>query len=75
MARRYFDGGGVGLKIRTRLSVSEPPSSRFATLAGPAAFLAEQVNAYAELRADYVSVVPGYDEPSAAATIEALGRG
>ena len=74
LARRYFDGGGVGLKIRTRFSVAEPPPGSFATLVGPAEYLAEQVNAYAELGADYVSVVPGYDERSAAATIEALGE-
>lgn len=72
LARRYFDGGGVGLKIRTRLSVSEPPPGSFSTLVGPADYLREQVHAYAESGADYVSVVPGYDENSAAATIEAL---
>ena len=74
LARRYFAAGGVGLKIRTRLSVSPPPSGSFATLVGPANYLAAQVNAYAELGADYVSVVPGYDQRSAAATIEALGE-
>ena len=80
LAREYTARGGVGLKIRTRMSVSEPPPNpdavaftTFTTLVGPAEYLAEQLEAYATLGATYVSVVPGYDEQSCAETIEALG--
>jgi alkanesulfonate monooxygenase SsuD/methylene tetrahydromethanopterin reductase-like flavin-dependent oxidoreductase (luciferase family) len=78
LARRYRDGGGVGLKIRTRMSVREPNENpeafrTFTTLIGPADFLAEQIDAYAALGADYISVVPGFDEASCAETVEALG--
>jgi alkanesulfonate monooxygenase SsuD/methylene tetrahydromethanopterin reductase-like flavin-dependent oxidoreductase (luciferase family) len=78
LARKYLDGGGAELKIRTRMSVSAPESNpeafrTFTTLVGPADFLAEQIDAYAALGATYISVVPGYDESSCAATIEALG--
>jgi len=78
LARTYLDSGGVGLKIRTRMSVSEPESNpeafrTFTTLVGPPAYLAEQLEAYAALGATYVSIVPGFDERSCAATIEALG--
>jgi alkanesulfonate monooxygenase SsuD/methylene tetrahydromethanopterin reductase-like flavin-dependent oxidoreductase (luciferase family) len=78
LARQYRDAGGVGLKVRTRMSVSAPAADPqafqgFTTLVGPAEYLAEQIDAYVALGATYVSVVPGYDEPSCAATIEALG--
>ena len=74
--------GGVGLRVRARMSVSEPPpnpeaAAAFATFApqvGPAEYLAEQLAGYAALGATYVSVVPGYDDRSCAETIEALGR-
>ena len=80
LARQYTDLGGVGLRVRARMSVSEPPpppDSAFATFApqvGPAEYLAEQLAGYAALGATYVSVVPGYDDRSCAETIEALGR-
>jgi alkanesulfonate monooxygenase SsuD/methylene tetrahydromethanopterin reductase-like flavin-dependent oxidoreductase (luciferase family) len=78
LAREYADEGGMGLKVRTRMSVSEPAGDPqafrgFTTLVGTAEYLAEQIDAFAELGARYVSVVPGYDEASCAATIEALG--
>lgn len=81
LARKYFDAGGVGLRVRARMSVSAPPTPAeafafrgFSTLVGPPSYLADQINAYAELGATYVSVVPGYDETSCLATIEALGE-
>ncbi|MBV9578835.1 MAG: LLM class flavin-dependent oxidoreductase [Chloroflexi bacterium] len=79
LARRYRDAGGVGLKVRTRMSVRAPADDPhafqgFTTLVGPAAYLAEQIEAFAALGAMYVSVVVGYDEASGAATIEALGE-
>jgi alkanesulfonate monooxygenase SsuD/methylene tetrahydromethanopterin reductase-like flavin-dependent oxidoreductase (luciferase family) len=79
LARKYRDQGGVGLKVRTRMSVRAPSDDPqafqgFTTLVGSAAYLAEQVDAFVRLGADYVSVVPGYDEDSCAATIEALGE-
>jgi alkanesulfonate monooxygenase SsuD/methylene tetrahydromethanopterin reductase-like flavin-dependent oxidoreductase (luciferase family) len=78
LARRYVDSGGVGLKIRTRMSVVAPAANpeafrTFSTLVGSAAFLAEQIDAYVALGATYISVVPGFDESSCARTIEALG--
>jgi alkanesulfonate monooxygenase SsuD/methylene tetrahydromethanopterin reductase-like flavin-dependent oxidoreductase (luciferase family) len=79
LARQYQDAGGASLKLRARMSVSAPPEAPtafrgFSTLVGPAEYLAEQINAYAALGATYVSVVPGFDERSCAATIEALGE-
>jgi alkanesulfonate monooxygenase SsuD/methylene tetrahydromethanopterin reductase-like flavin-dependent oxidoreductase (luciferase family) len=78
LATKYFDGGGVGLRIRTRMSVRAPADDPeafhgFTTLVGPVGFLAEQIDAYANLGATYVSILPGYDEQSCADTIEALG--
>ncbi len=78
LAHRYIDSGGVGLKIRARMSVSEPKDNpeafrTFSTLVGPAEYLAEQIEAYAALGATYISVVPGFDESSCAETIQALG--
>ena len=81
LARQYMDSGGVGLRIRPRMSVSEPPPNAeavaFATFSpqvGPAEYLAEQLAGYAALGATYIAVVPGYDDRSCAETIEALGR-
>jgi alkanesulfonate monooxygenase SsuD/methylene tetrahydromethanopterin reductase-like flavin-dependent oxidoreductase (luciferase family) len=78
LAHQYLDGGGVGLKVRARMSVSAPAADpeafqTFSTLVGPAEYLAEQLEAYAALGATYISVVAGYDERSCAETIEALG--
>jgi hypothetical protein len=78
-ARQYRELGGVALKVRTRMSVRSPSDDPrafqgFTTLVGPAEYLAEEIHAFARLGASYVSVVPGYDEASCAATIEALGR-
>jgi alkanesulfonate monooxygenase SsuD/methylene tetrahydromethanopterin reductase-like flavin-dependent oxidoreductase (luciferase family) len=79
LARAYLEAGGASLKVRARMSVTPPPTppqafTGFSTLVGPAAYLAEQIAAYAALGASYVSVVPGFDEASCAATIEALGQ-
>jgi alkanesulfonate monooxygenase SsuD/methylene tetrahydromethanopterin reductase-like flavin-dependent oxidoreductase (luciferase family) len=79
LAQRYLDGGGVGLKVRTRMSVSTPQHNpqafkTFTTLVGPVEYLAEQLEAYIALGATYISVVPGYDEASCAETIAALGH-
>ena len=81
LARRYTESGGKGLRIQTRMSVSQPPPNpdavafaTFTTLVGPAEYLAEQLAAYAALGVTYISVVPGYDDRSCAETIEALGR-
>jgi alkanesulfonate monooxygenase SsuD/methylene tetrahydromethanopterin reductase-like flavin-dependent oxidoreductase (luciferase family) len=79
LAREYHERGGVRLKVRTRMSVRAPSDDPrafqgFTTLVGPAEYLAEQLAAFVRLGAEYVSVVPGYDEDSCAATIEALGE-
>jgi alkanesulfonate monooxygenase SsuD/methylene tetrahydromethanopterin reductase-like flavin-dependent oxidoreductase (luciferase family) len=78
LVREYFDRGGAGLKVRIRMSVIKPPQMpqdilSYPTLIGPPEFLAEQIQAYRDLGADYISVVPGFDFDSAAATIDALG--
>jgi alkanesulfonate monooxygenase SsuD/methylene tetrahydromethanopterin reductase-like flavin-dependent oxidoreductase (luciferase family) len=78
LAQRYADGGGKSFKVRTRMSVSQPVRASgeidFSTLVGPAEYLAEQMQAYVDLGADYISIVAGYDEPTCAETIDALGR-
>ena len=79
LAREYLDAGGASLKVRARMSVRTPSNDPtafqgFSTLVGPPAYLAEQIAAYAELGAAYVSVVPGFDEETCADTIEALGQ-
>jgi alkanesulfonate monooxygenase SsuD/methylene tetrahydromethanopterin reductase-like flavin-dependent oxidoreductase (luciferase family) len=79
LARAYLEAGGLSLKVRARMSVSAPPEAPtafkgFSTLVGPPSYLAEQINAYAELGATYVSVVPGFDERSCGQTIAALGE-
>jgi alkanesulfonate monooxygenase SsuD/methylene tetrahydromethanopterin reductase-like flavin-dependent oxidoreductase (luciferase family) len=80
LAKAYLDAGGKSLKVRTRMSVAAPPANpdavaftTFTTLVGPPEYLAEQLDAYARLGATYISVVPGYDEASCGATIDALG--
>ena len=81
LARQYADSGGVGLSVRTRMSVTHPPPnpdsvafSNYPTLVGPAEYLADRLMDYAALGGTYISVVPGYDDRSCAETIEALGR-
>jgi alkanesulfonate monooxygenase SsuD/methylene tetrahydromethanopterin reductase-like flavin-dependent oxidoreductase (luciferase family) len=78
LAHEYLDRGGVSLKVRARMSASPAPDAPqafrgFSTLVGPPEYLAEQIRAYADIGATYVSVVPGFDERSCAQTIEALG--
>jgi alkanesulfonate monooxygenase SsuD/methylene tetrahydromethanopterin reductase-like flavin-dependent oxidoreductase (luciferase family) len=77
LAREYYDAGGLSLKVRARMSTSEPKRSpgalAFPTLVGPSDYLAQQLEAYLQLGATYVSVVCGYDDESCAATIDALG--
>ena len=65
------------MKIRTRMSVSEPQRNpgalSFPTLVGGPAYLSDQLAAYVALGATYISVVCGYDDASCAETIDALG--
>lgn len=78
LARAYADAGGTRLTVRARMSVTEQVGShgplRFPALVGPPSYLADQLHAYAQLGATYVSVVAGFDYPSTAATIDALGE-
>jgi alkanesulfonate monooxygenase SsuD/methylene tetrahydromethanopterin reductase-like flavin-dependent oxidoreductase (luciferase family) len=81
LAREYAESGGVGLSVRTRMSVSQPPPnpdvvafSNYPTLVGPGEYLADRLMDFAALGVMYISVVPGYDDRSCAETIEALGR-
>jgi alkanesulfonate monooxygenase SsuD/methylene tetrahydromethanopterin reductase-like flavin-dependent oxidoreductase (luciferase family) len=77
LARRYAEAGGRSFKVRTRMSVSQPIRAAgaldFSTLVGSAEYLAEQLDAYAALGAEYISIVAGYDDRSCAETIDALG--
>jgi alkanesulfonate monooxygenase SsuD/methylene tetrahydromethanopterin reductase-like flavin-dependent oxidoreductase (luciferase family) len=77
LARKYAAAGGTSFKVRTRMSVTQPVRAPgaldFSTLVGPASYLAHQIDAYAALGADYISIVAGFDDRSCAETIEALG--
>lgn len=77
LARKYADAGGRELRVRTRMSVSTPIRAAgardFPTIVGSAEYLAEQLAAYMELGATYISVVAGYDDRSCAETVDALG--
>ncbi|MPY95549.1 MAG: LLM class flavin-dependent oxidoreductase, partial [Acidimicrobiia bacterium] len=76
LARRWRDGGGGLLGVRVRVSVADRPPTGHAVdwqaLTGPAEFLAEQLAAYRELGVADVSLIPGQDDASSLATVEAL---
>lgn len=76
LARRWRDGGGGLLAARIRVTVAERPPHGHAVdwqaLAGPPAFLAEQFAALGELGVADLSLIPGQDDASSLATVEAL---
>jgi alkanesulfonate monooxygenase SsuD/methylene tetrahydromethanopterin reductase-like flavin-dependent oxidoreductase (luciferase family) len=78
LATEWFDRGGTKLAVRVRMGVSESSSPPTATdtgaLIGPAAFLAEQVDAFRQLGVTDLSIMPGQDAESSLRTIEALAE-
>jgi alkanesulfonate monooxygenase SsuD/methylene tetrahydromethanopterin reductase-like flavin-dependent oxidoreductase (luciferase family) len=82
-AREWFDRGGTKLAVRVRMgagpgaSGAGPPLSTATdtgALIGPAAFLAEQVDAYRQLGVTDLSIMPGQDAEACLRTIEALAE-
>jgi alkanesulfonate monooxygenase SsuD/methylene tetrahydromethanopterin reductase-like flavin-dependent oxidoreductase (luciferase family) len=75
-AKEWQDGGGGQLAVRIRMQVGDQVPSGDAVdwqaLVGPPSYLADQLHAYEELGVSDVSVVPGQDEATSLATIEAL---
>jgi len=78
LATEWFDRGGTKLAVRVRMGVSGSSSPPTATdtgaLIGPAAFLAEQVDAFRQLGVTDLSIMPGQDAESSLRTIEALAE-
>jgi alkanesulfonate monooxygenase SsuD/methylene tetrahydromethanopterin reductase-like flavin-dependent oxidoreductase (luciferase family) len=76
LAREWFDEGGRQLAVRIRVSVTpEPPQGvdvEWNALAGPPAYLAEQLAEYAALGVTDVSLIPGQDDTGSLATTEAI---
>jgi alkanesulfonate monooxygenase SsuD/methylene tetrahydromethanopterin reductase-like flavin-dependent oxidoreductase (luciferase family) len=76
-ARQWHGGGGGKLAVRIRMQVGrQVPSGEavdWQAVIGPASYLADQLHRYASLGVSDVSVVPGQDEHTSRATIDALG--
>ena len=82
-AREWFDRGGTTLAVRVRMGVGRggpgtgspsPTATDTGALIGPAAFLAEQVDAFRELGVTDLSIMPGQDVEASLRTIEALAE-
>jgi alkanesulfonate monooxygenase SsuD/methylene tetrahydromethanopterin reductase-like flavin-dependent oxidoreductase (luciferase family) len=82
-AREWFDRGGTRLAVRVRMGVGDggsgdgatpPTATETGALTGPAAFLAEQIDAFRELGVTDLSIMPGQDVESSLRTIEALAE-
>jgi alkanesulfonate monooxygenase SsuD/methylene tetrahydromethanopterin reductase-like flavin-dependent oxidoreductase (luciferase family) len=77
-AREWFERGGTKLAVRVRMGVGRagsgaaPTATGTGALIGPAAFLAEQVEAYRQLGVTDLSIMPGQDAEACLRTIEAL---
>ena len=75
-ARTWRDGGGGLLAVRIRVGVaavaSRPDGVDWQALTGPADHLAEEVARYAALGVDDLSLLPGQDDQSSRATVDAL---
>lgn len=76
VAHRWREGGGGLLGARIRIAVAGDVPKGHAVdwhaLAGPAAFLAEQLAAYRDLGVGDISLIPGQDDATSLATVEAL---
>ncbi len=82
-ASEWFDRGGTKLAVRVRMGVGHggsragsplPTVTGAGALIGPAAFLAEQVDAFRQLGVTDLSIMPGQDELGSLRTIEALAE-
>jgi alkanesulfonate monooxygenase SsuD/methylene tetrahydromethanopterin reductase-like flavin-dependent oxidoreductase (luciferase family) len=81
VAREWFDRGGTKLAVRIRMGVGRggssagsprPTATDTGALIGPAAFLAEQIDAFRQLGVADLSIMPGQDADASLRTIEAL---
>ena len=76
LAREWHDGGGglLGVRIRVGLAgvASHAGGVDWQALTGPPDFLAEALARYAELGVSELSLLPGQDDLSSLATVEAL---
>jgi alkanesulfonate monooxygenase SsuD/methylene tetrahydromethanopterin reductase-like flavin-dependent oxidoreductase (luciferase family) len=82
-AREWFDRGGTTLAVRVRMGVDRgkpgagspsPTATDTGAMIGPAAFLAEQVDAFRQLGVTDLSIMPGQDAEASLRTIEALAE-
>ena len=78
VAKKWFDGGGSLLGVRARIEVADavPQGEGVAwnALAGPPAYLAEQLAGFAELGVADVSIVPGQGDDASLRTVDALAE-
>jgi alkanesulfonate monooxygenase SsuD/methylene tetrahydromethanopterin reductase-like flavin-dependent oxidoreductase (luciferase family) len=78
LARRWWDGGGGLLGVRIRIGLDRVASRAdgvdWQALTGPVDFLATELARYADLRVADVSLIPGQDDRSSRAAVEALGE-
>ena len=76
LARRWQDGGGGLLGVRIRIGLDRVASRAdgvdWQALTGPVDFLAAELARYADLGVADVSLVPGQDDHTSRATVEAL---
>jgi hypothetical protein len=76
LARRWFDQGGGLLAHRVRVEVgpsaAEGHEVAWHAVVGPAGHVVEQLAAFRELGVGDLSIIPGQDDATALATVEAL---
>lgn len=76
LAARWFDDGGRTLAHRVRVQVGEQvPTGHqldWHAVVGPPSFLAEQLDRFRQLGVADLSLVPGQDDTTALATVDAL---
>ncbi|WP_053226382.1 LLM class flavin-dependent oxidoreductase [Solirubrobacter soli] len=73
-AREWFDRGGGDLAMRIALQVADAVVESDDALAGPPAYLTEQLAAYRDLGLADVSLMPGRDDATSLRTLEALAE-
>jgi len=75
-ARRWRDAGGGLLAVRVRVQVGDEvprgDAVDWQALVGPREYLVDQLHAYDAMGVGDVSIIPGQDEHTSLATIEAL---
>jgi alkanesulfonate monooxygenase SsuD/methylene tetrahydromethanopterin reductase-like flavin-dependent oxidoreductase (luciferase family) len=72
-AREWAERGGGDLGMRIAVEVTDEVVEREDSLAGPPAYLTEQLAAYRDLGLVDVSLMPGRDDATSVRTLEALG--